>query len=117
MARKNPPAPFDGLVIVDKPQEWTSHDVVGKLRRLIGTRRVGHGGTLDPMATGVLICGVGRATKLLGMVAASDKTYEATIRLGGPTTTADAPGEGIKVQDARQLGGAGIAAIAAVALG
>lgn len=111
MARKNPPAPFDGLVIVDKPQEWTSHDVVGKLRRLIGARRVGHGGTLDPMATGVLICGVGRATKLLGMVAASDKTYEATIRLGVSTTTDDAQGEVIKVQDAMQLGGAGMAAI------
>ncbi|MFA7266674.1 MAG: tRNA pseudouridine(55) synthase TruB [Candidatus Nanopelagicales bacterium] len=111
MARKNPPAPFDGLVVVDKPQEWTSHDVVGKLRRLIGTRRVGHAGTLDPMATGVLICGVGRATKLLGMVAASDKTYEATIRLGVSTTTDDAQGEVIKVQDAMQLGGAGMAAI------
>jgi tRNA pseudouridine55 synthase len=83
----------EGLVIVDKPAGWTSHDVVGKLRRLAGTRRVGHAGTLDPAATGVLVCGLGRATRLLGHLAHTDKTYAATIRLGTRTTTDDAEGE------------------------
>ncbi|HEX5017760.1 MAG TPA: tRNA pseudouridine(55) synthase TruB [Actinomycetes bacterium] len=83
----------EGLVVVDKPSGWTSHDVVGKIRRLAGTRKVGHAGTLDPMATGVLVCGVGRATRLLGHLAGHDKTYEATIRLGQSTVTDDAEGE------------------------
>lgn len=83
----------DGLVVVDKPAGWTSHDVVGKVRRLAGTRRVGHAGTLDPMATGVLILGVERATRLLGHLALHDKEYEATIRLGRATTTDDAEGD------------------------
>jgi tRNA pseudouridine55 synthase len=83
----------EGLVVVDKPVGWTSHDVVGKLRRLAHTRRVGHAGTLDPMATGVLVCGVGRATRLLGHLARTDKTYTATVRLGVRTTTDDAEGE------------------------
>jgi tRNA pseudouridine55 synthase len=87
-----PPTP-EGLVVIDKPPGWTSHDVVGKLRRLAHTRRVGHAGTLDPMATGVLICGIGRATRLLGHLAATDKTYSATIRLGVRTTTDDAEGD------------------------
>ena len=82
-----------GLVIVDKPAGWTSHDVVGKLRRLAGTRRVGHAGTLDPMATGVLVVGVGKATRLLGHLALTEKVYEATIRLGQSTNTDDAEGE------------------------
>lgn len=103
MAGRNQPAPFDGLVVVDKPSGWTSHDVVGKLRRLIGTRRVGHAGTLDPMATGVLICGVGKATKLLGMISSSHKSYLATIRLGVATSTDDAEGEVITTADAREL--------------
>ncbi|HSP37989.1 MAG TPA: tRNA pseudouridine(55) synthase TruB [Frankiaceae bacterium] len=81
------------MVVVDKPAGWTSHDVVGKLRRLAGTRRVGHAGTLDPMATGVLICGIGRATRLLGYLSQAGKTYTATIRLGVRTTTDDAEGE------------------------
>ena len=83
----------DGLVVVDKPTGWTSHDVVAKVRRLAGTRKVGHAGTLDPMATGVLICGVGRATRLLGFLSADDKSYEATIRLGQRTVTDDAEGD------------------------
>jgi tRNA pseudouridine55 synthase len=83
----------DGLVVVDKPSAWTSHDVVGKIRRLAGTRKVGHAGTLDPMATGVLVCGVGRATRLLGYLSAHDKSYHATIRLGQSTVTDDAEGE------------------------
>ena len=86
------PAP-DGLVVVDKPAGWTSHDVVARTRRLAGTRKVGHAGTLDPMATGVLVLGVGRATRLLTYVVGADKSYEATIRLGASTVTDDAEGE------------------------
>ena len=82
-----------GICIVDKPAGWTSHDVVGKARRLLGTRRVGHAGTLDPMATGVLVLGVGRATKLLTFITGVDKTYEARIVLGSDTNTLDAEGE------------------------
>ncbi|WP_214322290.1 tRNA pseudouridine(55) synthase TruB [Nonomuraea sediminis] len=82
-----------GLIIVDKPAEWTSHDVVAKLRRIAGTRRVGHAGTLDPMATGVLVIGVEKATRLLGHLALTEKVYEATIRLGVSTNTDDAEGE------------------------
>ncbi len=85
--------PPTGLVVVDKPSGWTSHDVVGRVRRLAGTRKVGHAGTLDPMATGVLICGIGRATRLLGHLSAHDKAYDATIRLGQQTITDDAEGE------------------------
>ncbi|HEX6329573.1 MAG TPA: tRNA pseudouridine(55) synthase TruB [Jiangellaceae bacterium] len=92
------PAP-DGLVIVDKPADWTSHDVVGKVRKLAGTRRVGHAGTLDPMATGVLVLGVGRATRLLGHLALATKVYEGTIRLGASTLTDDAQGEIIAESD------------------
>ncbi|MGH3930569.1 MAG: tRNA pseudouridine(55) synthase TruB, partial [Pseudonocardiaceae bacterium] len=79
-----------GLVIVDKPAGLTSHDVVARLRRLLGTRRIGHAGTLDPMATGVLVCGVQRATKLLGHLPLEPKVYEATVRLGESTRTDDA---------------------------
>lgn len=83
----------DGLVIVDKPAGISSHAVVSRLRRLSGTRRVGHAGTLDPMATGVLVVGVERATRLLGHLALTDKAYDATIRLGQTTVTDDADGE------------------------
>lgn len=83
----------DGLLIVDKPAGWTSHDVVARCRRLCGTRRVGHAGTLDPMATGVLVLGINRATKLLTFIVGCDKTYTATIRLGQSTITDDADGE------------------------
>ena len=83
----------DGLIVVDKPAGLTSHQVVGRLRRLLGTRKVGHAGTLDPMATGVLLAGVGRATRLLGHLALTDKSYLATIRLGQATVTDDAEGE------------------------
>jgi tRNA pseudouridine55 synthase len=82
-----------GLVIVDKPPGLTSHDVVARLRRLAHTRRVGHAGTLDPMATGVLVLGIERATKILGHLALNDKAYDATIRLGVSTVTDDAEGE------------------------
>jgi len=82
-----------GLVVVDKPAGITSHDVVARVRRLAGTRKVGHAGTLDPMATGVLVLGVDRATRLLGHLTLTDKRYVATIRLGVATTTDDAEGE------------------------
>jgi tRNA pseudouridine55 synthase len=83
----------DGIVVVDKPGGWTSHDVVGRMRRLAATRKVGHAGTLDPMATGVLVVGIGRATKLLTYIVGADKEYLATIRLGVTTVTDDAEGE------------------------
>jgi tRNA pseudouridine55 synthase len=86
------PAADSGLVIVDKPSGQTSHDVVARVRRLAGTRRVGHAGTLDPMATGVLVIGVEKATRLLGHLALTDKEYSATIRLGQATDTDDADG-------------------------
>lgn len=97
MSRELPPgAPgteSSGLVLVDKPAGWTSHDVVGKVRRLAGTRKVGHAGTLDPMATGLLVVGFNKATRLLTAITGTDKTYVATVRLGQTTTTEDADGE------------------------
>ncbi len=101
----------DGLVVVDKPAGWTSHDVVGRVRRLAGTRRVGHAGTLDPMATGVLVLGVDRATRLLTYLVGADKEYAATMRLGVATTTDDAQGETLAVADA-----AAVAAVTPTAL-
>lgn len=92
-----------GIVIVDKPPGWTSHDVVGRLRRLAGTRKVGHAGTLDPMATGVLVVGVNKATRLLGHLMLGEKEYEATIRLGQSTVTDDREGDVIESTDASQL--------------
>jgi len=86
-------------VVVDKPAGLTSHDVVARLRRILRTRKVGHAGTLDPMATGVLVCGVGRGTKLLGHLALDTKAYTATIRLGATTTTDDAEGETVTETD------------------
>jgi tRNA pseudouridine55 synthase len=83
----------DGILVVDKPPAWTSHDVVARARRLCATRKVGHAGTLDPMATGVLVLGVGRATKLLTFLVGCDKDYTATIRLGQVTVTDDAEGD------------------------
>lgn len=84
---------LDGFVVVDKPAAWTSHDVVARCRRLLGTRKVGHAGTLDPDATGVLIVGIGRATRLLRFVSALPKTYEGEVALGATTSTLDASGE------------------------
>ncbi|MDP9399337.1 MAG: tRNA pseudouridine(55) synthase TruB, partial [Actinomycetota bacterium] len=94
----------DGLVVVDKPPGVTSHDVVARVRRLAGTRRVGHAGTLDPMATGVLVLGVGRATRLLGHLTLPDKAYEATVRLGRTTETDDAEGAVLAQAAAAALG-------------
>jgi tRNA pseudouridine55 synthase len=87
------PVTTSGLVVVDKPPRLTSHDVVARMRRIAHTRRVGHAGTLDPMATGVLVLGVEKATRLLHHLVLADKAYTATIRLGQATTTDDAEGE------------------------
>ena len=92
-----------GLIVIDKPSGMTSHEVVGRVRRIVGSRKVGHAGTLDPMATGVLILGVNRATKLLGYITGHDKVYDATVRLGMATSTDDAEGEAIDTADASGL--------------
>ncbi len=86
-------SPAEGLLLVDKPPGVTSHDVVDVVRRAVGTRKVGHAGTLDPMATGLLLIGVGRATRLLRFLGELPKTYEGTLRLGVETDTLDAEGE------------------------
>ncbi|MBA3232391.1 MAG: tRNA pseudouridine(55) synthase TruB [Propionibacteriales bacterium] len=95
----------DGLLIVDKDSGWTSHDVVARIRHLAATRRVGHAGTLDPMATGVLVLGIGRATRLLGHLALATKAYDATIRLGQTTVTDDAEGDVVQSRDVGDLPG------------
>ncbi|MDQ2838797.1 MAG: tRNA pseudouridine(55) synthase TruB [Actinomycetota bacterium] len=112
MAKKGPNGP-GGLIVVDKPAGMTSHDVVGKVRRIAGTRRVGHAGTLDPMATGVLVLGVERATKLLNHLVLTDKTYSATIRLGVASSTDDAEGELRDGADASALTAADLAPLLA----
>jgi tRNA pseudouridine55 synthase len=85
--------PVDGLLVVDKPLNWTSHDVVARIRRLAGQRRVGHAGTLDPLATGVLVVGIGQGTRVLSYLDKDRKTYAAVVRLGQSTSTYDAAGE------------------------
>ena len=92
-----------GLVLVDKPEGWTSHDVVARIRRVANTRRVGHAGTLDPMATGLLVLGVESATKLLTFIVGADKTYEATIRLGASTITDDRESEFLEQASAEAI--------------
>jgi len=100
----------DGLVVVDKPAGVTSHDVVARVRRLAGTRKVGHAGTLDPMATGVLVLGVNRATRLLGHLMLTEKGYDATIRLGASTVTDDAEGEVVRLTAADHVTDEAVAA-------
>ena len=107
----------DGLLIVDKPSDWTSHDVVARARRLCNTRKVGHAGTLDPMATGVLVLGVGRATKLLTFLVGCDKDYTATIRLGQATLTDDAEGEVTDAPGAAHVSDEAVAAAVAALTG
>jgi tRNA pseudouridine55 synthase len=107
----------DGFVVVDKPGGMTSHDVVARMRRLAGTRRVGHAGTLDPMATGVLVVGIERATRLLPYAAGHHKAYRGTIRLGQTTVTDDAEGEVTATTDAGHLSDAEIAQALAAFLG
>lgn len=104
-----------GLVIVDKPAGMTSHDVVGRCRRIFGTRKVGHAGTLDPMATGVLVVGIERATKILGLLTSTDKSYTATIRLGQTTSTEDAEGQVLQTVSTAEVSDAQLeAAVAAL---
>ncbi|ABL82690.1 MULTISPECIES: tRNA pseudouridine(55) synthase TruB [unclassified Nocardioides] len=106
-----------GLVVVDKPGGLTSHDVVSRVRRLTGTRKVGHAGTLDPMATGVLVLGINRATRLLGHLMLTEKAYDATIRLGVATSTDDAEGEVTATASAAGLDEATVRAAAAEFVG
>jgi tRNA pseudouridine55 synthase len=106
-----------GLVVVDKPAGITSHDVVSRVRRLAGTRKVGHAGTLDPMATGVLVLGVNRATRLLGHLMLTEKAYDATIRLGASTTTDDADGEIVSTAPTGHLDEARIRSALAASVG
>lgn len=103
MRSRLPDVPTSGLAVIDKPAGWTSHQVVARVRRLLSTRKVGHAGTLDPMATGVLIIGVGKATRLLGYLSRADKAYEATIRLGIATVTDDAEGDIVSATGAADL--------------
>src|SRR4051812_13847392 len=107
----------DGLIVVDKPAGMTSHDVVARIRRLARTRRVGHGGTLDPMATGVLVIGVNRATRLLTYVIGARKRYIATIRFGETTVTDDAEGDVTLAVPATDLTGDAIRAALAAQTG
>lgn len=99
MERSGSPPAVDGLVLVDKPSGVTSHDVVNMVRRALGTRKVGHAGTLDPMATGLLVIGVGRATRLLRFLGDLPKTYEGTGRLGEETDTLDAEGRVVRTSE------------------
>ncbi len=91
------------LVLIDKQPGWTSHDVVAKLRGILGTRKIGHAGTLDPMATGLLVLGVDGGTKLLQFISGSDKQYLATIRLGAATHTDDAEGDAVFTASAQAI--------------
>jgi tRNA pseudouridine55 synthase len=110
--RRRPHTGPDGLVVVDKPAGWTSHDVVAKSRGLLGTRKVGHAGTLDPDATGVLLLGVGRATRLLRFLSPLAKSYLGEIVLGTETSTLDASGE---VTATHEMGGVTLADVRRVA--
>ncbi|MFM9166589.1 MAG: tRNA pseudouridine(55) synthase TruB, partial [Candidatus Limnocylindrus sp.] len=96
MARRRPSTPgIDGVLLVDKPNGPTSHDIVAKIRRMAGQPRIGHGGTLDPFATGLLVLVLGRATRLVSLHLGGEKRYEATFSFGGATTTDDLDGERI----------------------
>jgi len=110
MAARSQSAVAPGILLVDKPAGMTSHDVVARARRALGTRKIGHAGTLDPMATGLLILGVEGATRLLTFIVGLDKTYEATIRLGESTDSDDADGEITATTDAAGVDSAGIRA-------
>lgn len=100
-----------GLLLIDKESDWTSHDVVAKSRGIVGTRKVGHAGTLDPMATGLLILGVESATKLLTFIVGEDKTYKATIRLGANTVTDDREGDVLKLASVEEVSAISLPAI------
>ena len=99
-----------GIALIDKQQGFTSHDAVAKLRKQLGTRKIGHAGTLDPMATGLLVMGINSGTKLMQFLSGLDKTYTATIRLGAATSTDDAEGELSEVVNASSISAADIEA-------
>ncbi len=101
--RRRAPDPYDGLLLVDKPSDWTSNDVVVKIRNHFKFSKVGHGGTLDPMATGLLVLLIGKGTKLSDRIMGGDKVYEGTIRLGVSTNTQDAEGEVLEEKDASHI--------------
>ena len=118
MSPKRPDADVpQSLLLVDKPAGMTSHDVVAVARRVLSVRKVGHAGTLDPMATGLLVLGVGAATRLLGHLSGSDKTYDATVRLGQSTVTDDAEGEVTVTTSAAGVGEDGVRAALAAQVG
>ncbi len=101
--RRREPDPFDGLLLVDKPAEWTSHDVVAKIRNHFKFSKVGHGGTLDPLATGLLVLLIGKGTKLSDRIMGGDKVYEGTIQLGVTTHSQDRDGEVLEEKDASAI--------------
>ena len=101
--RRREPDPFDGILLVDKPTEWTSHDVVAKIRNHFKFNKVGHGGTLDPLATGLLVLLIGKGTKLSDRIMGGDKVYEGTIRLGITTHSQDRDGEVLEEKDAAHI--------------
>ena len=109
--------PLGGLLIIDKDGGQTSHDVVARCRKILRTKKIGHAGTLDPMATGVLVLGVERATKLLGLLSLTTKSYAATVRLGQATVTDDAEGEVLATIPAAHVADADIAAAVAALTG
>jgi tRNA pseudouridine55 synthase len=115
-ADRRPPVP-DGLLLIDKPKGITSHDAVARVRRVLGTRKVGHAGTLDPMATGLLVMGVGRATRLLRFLGELPKTYEGTMRLGVETDTLDADGAVVRTAPSDAVDDASIAGAMEAKLG
>jgi tRNA pseudouridine55 synthase len=117
VSRRNDADVAPGILLVDKPGGMTSHDVVARARRVLSVRRVGHAGTLDPMATGLLVLGVGAATRLLGHLAGSDKTYEATLRLGQTTVTDDREGEVLATASAAGVDDAAVRAALAAQTG
>ncbi len=101
--RRRAPDPYDGILLVDKPSDWTSSDVVVKVRNFFKFSKVGHGGTLDPMATGLLVLLIGKGTKLSDRIMGGDKVYEGVIRLGVTTNTQDADGEILEEKDASKI--------------
>ncbi|HEX6844298.1 MAG TPA: tRNA pseudouridine(55) synthase TruB [Actinomycetota bacterium] len=107
----------EGVLLIDKPSGITSHDAVAAVRRALGTKKVGHAGTLDPMATGLLVIGVGRATRLLRFLGDLPKTYEGTLRLGVSTTTLDADGDVVATADASAIMDDALATAMAAKLG
>jgi tRNA pseudouridine55 synthase len=101
--KQREPDPYDGILLVDKPTEWTSHDVVAKIRNHFKFNKVGHGGTLDPLATGLLVLLIGKGTKLSDRIMGGDKVYEGTIHLGVTTNSQDRDGEVLEKKDASHI--------------